>query len=324
MTTAIAPVNADNRKIKYTPLGGKDPIELTIGVVRKFLCTPTKKGKQPDDGQVVRFMMLCKARELDPWVGDAYLVGYDSFNDGPQFSLITAHQALLKRAELCPTYNGLEAGVIVKTGDSVHYRAGDLVFEGETLLGGWARCHRKDRDVPAYDAIKLSTFDTGLSRWKKDPAGMIVKCAEASVLRQAFPSQNGGLYTRDEMDSIETRTIATASFQDIPVPMPKAINERDESGDDDQQSEVIESNEELAESVEDYTEVDLTALHAEFDGCKKISDVLDVAGRLKARHPQVASDIDGMRMAVEKRIRDGRSAKPEQKSLMPTSENEGQ
>lgn len=197
---------AADKVITYVPLGGKTSVELTMGMVKKFLCVPTRNGNVANDSDVVKFMMLCKARELDPWVGDAYLVGYDS-SDGPVFSLITAAQALLKRAEISPEYNGMESGVIVANKEgAITYREGDLVLDGETLVGGWARCHRRDREHASFDALKLSTYTTGKSRWAKDPAGMIVKCAESSALRKAFPTQLGGLYSKEEMDHIsETR-----------------------------------------------------------------------------------------------------------------------
>lgn len=226
MGTAIAEQpkqNGDGRVITYVPLGGKNTVELTMGMVKKFLCTPTKSGNIASDSDIVKFMMLCKARELDPWVGDAYLVGYDS-SDGPVFSLITAAQALLKRAEISPEYDGMESGVIVRDeSGSIINREGDLVLDGETLVGGWARCFRKDRSKPSYDSLKLSTFSTGKSRWQKDPAGMIVKCAEASALRKAFPTQLGGLYSREEMDHLSETRIDNRNAASI-APMQTASN----------------------------------------------------------------------------------------------------
>ena len=192
----------EETSIEYTPLGANNRVKLTIGMVRKFLCRPTKSGVQPDDAEVVRFMMLCQARELDPWVGDAFLTGYDG-KHGPEFSLITSLQALLKRAEMNPNYDGLESGVsVINQKQEVVHRQGDIVYDGERLLGSWARCHRKDKKIPDYDALKLATYDKGYGRWAADPAGMIVKCSEASVLRKAFPTQLGGLYTADEMGEI--------------------------------------------------------------------------------------------------------------------------
>lgn len=185
--------------ITYVPLGETEAIHLTLARVKQFLCIPTKSGRMPTDEQVVKYMMLCKAQSLNPWVNDAYLVGYDG-KDGPQFSLITAHQSFLKRAEASPEFDGIESGVIVARGDTITERQGDLLLNGEVLVGAWARVHRRDRSVPSYDALNLKTFDTGRSRWAADPAGMIVKCAEASALRKAFPSTLAAMYCKEEMD----------------------------------------------------------------------------------------------------------------------------
>ncbi len=210
MSTAVAekkqngqaqpPQQLEERSISYIPIGEKESIQLTVSLVSKFLCVKTRSGKIASHEDIVKFMMLCKAQGLNPWVNDAYLVGYDS-NDGPKFQLISAHQALLKRAELSAEYNGMESGVCVLQKDgSVHERQGDLVVKGETLVGGWARVYRRDRGVPSYDSLNLSTFSTGKSRWNADPSGMIVKCAEASALRKAFPSTLAQMYCREEME----------------------------------------------------------------------------------------------------------------------------
>ena len=218
MSTATKPQPATNGKpteltISYVPLGETETIHLTLDRVRRFLCTPTKSGKYPSDEQVMKFMMMCKAQSLNPWLNDAYLVGYDS-KDGPSFSLITAHQSFLKRAEASSHFDGMESGVIVLRDGEIKERAGDLLLNGEELVGGWARVHRRDRSVPSYDAVNLKTFDQGRSRWNADKAGMIVKCAEASALRKAFPSTLAALYCREEMDlqheSTETAKVAAA------------------------------------------------------------------------------------------------------------------
>jgi hypothetical protein len=114
--------------------------------------------------------------------------------------LITSHQAILKRAEASSQYDGMESGVIVLRNDELTERQGDLVLKGEVLVGGWARVHRKDRSIPSYDALNLSTFDKNQSRWNSDKARMIVKCAEASALRKAFPSTLAAMYCKEEMD----------------------------------------------------------------------------------------------------------------------------
>ena len=192
------------RSVTYHPLGSAQEITLTIGMTRRFLVTPSKSGAMPGDADIVRFLMLCQARRLDPWVGDAYLVGYDT--QGPagivaQWSLITAVQAIYKRAEASPDFNGIESGVILAATERLEYRPGDLVLPDERLVGGWARAYRKQIERPFFDALKLEVYHKRNKFWERDPAGMIVKCAEASVLRKAFPSSVGGLYLDAEMDS---------------------------------------------------------------------------------------------------------------------------
>ena len=199
--------------ISYVPLGETTEIYLTMARTKQYLCVPTKSGMMPTDEQVMKYMMMCKAQSLNPWLNDAYLVGYDG-KDGPQFSLITAHQSFLKRAEASPEFDGIESGVVVARGDEITERQGDMILNGETLVGGWARVHRRDRRIPSYDAINLKTFNTNRSRWLADPAGMIVKCAEASALRKAFPSTLAAMYCREEMDrERESHAVAAVTEQ---------------------------------------------------------------------------------------------------------------
>jgi phage recombination protein Bet len=136
----------------------------------------------PGETDLMKFIMLCKARELNPWTGDAHLVGYDG-KDGPEFSLITSVQALHKRADRCPEYDGLAAGVIVSIGQQVQELPGTVYPANAVLLGGWARACRKDRAEPYYYSVRLSARDKGRNTWDSDKPGMIRKCAIAGVLR---------------------------------------------------------------------------------------------------------------------------------------------
>ncbi len=202
-----------DREVEYVPFLAKDPIKLTARMVLRFLCVKTKAGHVCSEDQAVKFVMLCKARGLNPWEGDAYLVGYDSQKYGPQFSLITAHQAFLKRAEVHQEYDGMESGVIVRRthvdAESGECRQqtleleGDFYETGDEVIGGWAKVHFKTRKHPSYKRLRRETFDTGYSRWEKDPAGMIVKCAEADALRSAFPNSLGGMYLEGEMPAAD-------------------------------------------------------------------------------------------------------------------------
>ena len=191
----------ESTSVSYKPIGGDESMELTVGYVKKYLAHKTKSGHQPSDSDVIKFMQLCKSQRLNPWVGDAYLLGYDS-KDGPTFTLITAVQALLKRAELNPDFDGICSGIIALADDDLVERKGAFLHPGDKLLGGWASVTRKNCSTPFEAKVQLATYDTSRSRWSKDKAGMIEKVARSAALRTAFPSDLGSLYTQEEMDHV--------------------------------------------------------------------------------------------------------------------------
>jgi len=174
--------------VTFIPQGQEENIELSIALVKRFLATPTAKGSKPTDEDIVKFMMHCHALKLNPWVKDCVLTGYDTAS-GPKFEIISAHQVLLKRAENCPEYEGMESGVVIQNATEIIERAGDIVPKGYTLIGGWAKVYRRDRRIPMYKSIPLEAFDKDNAFWKGTKKGMqIAKCAEADALRSAIPS----------------------------------------------------------------------------------------------------------------------------------------
>lgn len=207
---------------EYVPFLGNDPIRLSPNLVIRYLCKPTKQGYLCTEEQATKFIMLCKARGLNPWEGDAHIVGYDT-KDGPEFNMITAHQAFLKRAEVHPQYDGMESGVTVKHTETEEVRdvEGDYIPEECVLVGGWARVHFKNRKIPIYRRLDVRTFDKGFAQWSSNKGGMIVKCAEADALRSSFPNSLGGMYMDGEMPTTQAAepTAETPKNGDAPARM---------------------------------------------------------------------------------------------------------
>lgn len=200
---AMAPASDESRTVTFKPFGGDDLVKLSVHIVQNLIATRTAKGATCSEQQAMKFIMLCKARGLNPFEGDAFLVGYDG-KDGPVFSLITAHQAFLKRAELHPEYDGMESGPIVRdSSGKITDREGDFIFDDDTILGAWATVHFKTRKYPMKKRVRLAPFNTGYSRWKVDPVGMIVKVAEADALRSSFPTKLGGMYLDGEIGGVD-------------------------------------------------------------------------------------------------------------------------
>jgi phage recombination protein Bet len=205
----VIPPAPKEREAVFVPFGGNEPITLTIGIVRTLVANKTRSGASPTDEQLIRFIMLCKARRLNPFEGDAFMVGYDS-KDGPVFNLITAHQAFLKRAEVNPEYDGMESGVIVwGTDERYHDREGDFVHDGDVICGAWATVYFKHRTYPMKKRINIGPFRKDNKIWNENPQGMVVKCVEADALRSSFPTLLGSLFIEEEMPTF-VETVSTS------------------------------------------------------------------------------------------------------------------
>ncbi len=220
--------NEKNHEITYVPFGESKEITLKLSHVENFIQVRTKSGVSASKEDIVKFVMLCKAQLLNPWVRDAYLVGYDG-HDGPTFSLIVAYQALAKRAEANEAYDGIDAGIIVEFEGKIIDRVGAFSHPGENLIGAWAKCYRKDRSHPFEVRIKRESYDKRRSRWKDDPEGMLVKVARAASLREAFPTIVGGLYVEEELGAIEgtARLVSSTPIADVDKQLESDVAERD-------------------------------------------------------------------------------------------------
>jgi phage recombination protein Bet len=202
MTNEKALSNFEKKAVEYVPMGETKAQTLTVAYVRRFLAQKTKNGFEAPDADVIRFMKLCEAQSLNPWAGDAYLLGYDT-KDGPQFSMIVGVSAFLKRAEANPNYEGIESGIVViDVNGSLQNRTGAIDYPGDKLIGGWCRVYRSDREHSSEARVKFSVYDTGRSRWAKDQTGMIEKVARVHALRAAFPTDLGTMYVQEEFNRI--------------------------------------------------------------------------------------------------------------------------
>jgi phage recombination protein Bet len=221
--TAIqkAGTGQDEKAVEFVPFGASDAIRLTAAMVKQFIAVPTRSGALPSERDCVRFIMLARGKRANPFEGDCFLIGYDSQN-GPSFSLVCGIDLFLKRAEQSADYDGCESGVIVKTEDGIEERQGSLVLEGESIVGGWAKVYRKNHSKPEYKSVAFKTYNTGRSRWEKDPGGMIEKVAKSQALRSAYPTALGGLYTQEEMERVTQAGDGNFVARE-PVSMPKML-----------------------------------------------------------------------------------------------------
>lgn len=208
-TAALTPV-APGKPVEIETAGG-DHFSVSFEEVRHFICA------KATDAECKIFLETCRAYRLNPFTREAYLIHYDNKNDDTPCTIVLGKNCYLQMAERHPAYDGFEAGVIVLNDSDVEYREGSIVYEGEELLGGWAKVYRKDRSRPNYEEVKFSEYNTGKSLWASKPATMIRKVALVHALREAFPSTYGLTYDESEI-SVEVDAEGTARELDDDAP----------------------------------------------------------------------------------------------------------
>lgn len=178
---------------------------LTADTVRNYL---VNGGGDVSDQEVLMFVELCKAKGMNPFERDAYLIKYKSKNsqfDTPA-TIIVGKDFFIKKANENPAFEGMKAGIVVVDKDNqIHEREGSLKLPGETIVGGWCEVYRSDRKVPtkaivAYEEyIQKKNNGEVNSMWSSKPGTMIRKVAQSQALREAFPNELRGLYQQEEM-----------------------------------------------------------------------------------------------------------------------------
>ena len=178
-------------------------VKLSYSIVRKYL---TKGNADVTDQELVQFISVCKFNKLNPFLNEAYLIKFKSARGDGNAQMVVSKEAFFKRAEASEQYDGIEAGIIVLRGDNVVELEGCFRQAKDVLLGGWAKVYRKDRRMPTVSKVNLSEYDKGTSIWNEKKATMICKIAKVQALREAFPSQLGAMYTKEETTAIEQQS----------------------------------------------------------------------------------------------------------------------
>lgn len=190
-------VKSDEKKEKEIVYNvGDQEVKLSTTIVNNFLV----RGEKVTQREAVGFMMLCKARNLNPYTNEAYLV---KFKDKAQ--IIVGKEAFMRKAEINPSYEGHEAGLIVMRNKEVVELPGTFKLESDQLLGAWAKVYVNNKKFPVYQSVSLKEYTTGKSTWNDKPCTMIRKVALVQALREAFPSDLGAMHTNEELGVDESQ-----------------------------------------------------------------------------------------------------------------------
>ena len=190
-------------------------IEITPQDVTALICPQANKK------EVALFLAHCAAHRLDPFTKEAYLIKY---GDNPA-SIVTNYNVFNARAQRFEDYLGIEDGVVILTRDGhISRRQGSAVYGkalGETLLGGWARVKRRNKE-DTYVELSLDDYTTGRSKWKTSPGLMINKCAKSAAWRTAYPSEFNGMYSAEEMEQAQApQPVEAEAVEPVEAPAPQ-------------------------------------------------------------------------------------------------------
>jgi len=188
-----------------------ESLELNTETVLRYLC--------PDASveEALMFLQVCKIKNLNPFSpGEVFLIKYDKTQPA---SIVVGKYAFTKKADQHPDYKGYQAGIIIlNTDGKIEEREGTFYLpkgrnakEGdvfETLLGGWARIKRANREdvvvkVALHECIRYKKDGQPNRSWAEQPATMVCKNAVVRGLRDAFPAELGGLYDQSEIQEVD-------------------------------------------------------------------------------------------------------------------------
>jgi len=204
---------------------GNDEVKLSNNLVKRYLVSG--QGNVTDQ-EIMYFMKLCKARNLNPFVKDAYLIKY---TDKDPATVVVAKDAIEKRAIQHPQYNGKKVGIYVEnkeTGELIKREGSIFRKDKEELVGAWCTVYRKDWDNPVTAEVNFDEYigtkkdGTPNTNWKNRPVTMITKVAKGA----------------------EESGVNTSELDDTPVQMDETKiydNEHNENDIDD--AEIVGENE---------------------------------------------------------------------------------
>lgn len=206
-------VHKINEIVSYETESGAQ-VTLSPQIIRSYLVNG--QGNVTDQ-EVTMFLQLCKYQGLNPFLREAYLIKYGDRNPA---TIVIGKEVFTKRAARHPEFAGMEAGVYVLTkAGEIKERKGTIVVQGEQIVGGWARVYRKGYQVPfeytcAFDEYVQRKADGSVNQqWSTKPGTMIRKCAVVAALREAFPVEFGGMYSQEEISTVDASILP-----DNPIP----------------------------------------------------------------------------------------------------------
>ena len=217
----MAETQQERGLVVYQSRDGQE-IKLSFDTVRKYLVSG--KPEYVTDQEIVLYMGTCKARGLNPFKKDCYLVKYTERDPAATIVAIDYYRS---RARAQPDCRGWKSGIIVQSERGQDYREGSFMVEGEKLLGGWFKGKPAGWDDAYTWTVSLTTYIKKTREgettqfWRElNQAYMINKVVEAQGLHRLWPDEFQALNLDDEFHALRDVTEPT------PLKTPQAIREQ--------------------------------------------------------------------------------------------------
>lgn len=209
--------------------------KLDGNTLRDFVDPQHKASPQ----ELQALLAIVKNRNLNPFTKEVYFIKYGS----APAQIVVSKEAIMKRAEENPNFDGFEAGIVIETEEGAIERlTGTIAPKGAKLRGGWCKVYRKDRSHAIETDADFAYYSTGKNLWEKMPSLMIRKVAIVSAFREAFSESVGGLYTADEMqretqEKVRKRRMREAERELLLTEMETKSREKEYQADDNKTQE---------------------------------------------------------------------------------------
>ena len=195
--------NEDNRRQNQlmTFTVGNEEVKLSPAIVKNYL---VNGNGNITDQEINYFMHLCRARKLNPFVKEVYLIKYGT----QPAAMVVSRDALEKRAIKHKDYNGKKTGlwILKKDTGELEKRDGTIYVKSkEEIIGAWCTVYRKNWENPVTVEVNFDEYVQRKSdgkpntNWENKPVTMITKVAKDQALREAFIEDLDGMYEAEEI-----------------------------------------------------------------------------------------------------------------------------